>query len=234
VEYQLHLNKMKREDYKLTVQSLHDIFIQKLYPAFKNIEQDSEAFTEKYYNKLCELPGDDPFDMSVAAEIAEGKGVLYYMELRLVKYEFIAMSIVSLYHLWEQQLRKFLFDEISHNENIDFTTFCDNGYKKIVKILRQFNIYIESFTSFPILNELRLLNNTVKHGDGGSARELKKIKPEIFRKSGLGITFELPLYSTLLEENLVISDNDFSRYSDTICKWWDEFPEISSCDNLRL
>ena len=234
MKYQLYLDKMKREYYKSTVQSFRDIFIRKLYPAFKNIEQDAGAFTEEYYNKLGELPGDDTYDMSYAAEIAQDKGVSYYMELRLVKYEFTAISIVSLYHLWEQQLRKFLFDEISHNKNIDLTTFCDDGYNKIVDILQQFSIDIESFTSFPLLTELRLLSNTVKHGDGRSARKLKEMKPELFRKPGLDIPVELSLDSTLLEENLVISDNDFSRYSDTICKWWDEFPERSFCDNLRL
>jgi len=142
VDYQLYLDRLMREYYKSTIESFHEIFHKRIYPNFENIEEESETLTEEYYKKLGELPGDDNFDMSDAAEIAQDKGISYYMELRLVKYQLTAMSITSLYHLWEQQLRKFLFDEISHNVKLEFISFCPNGYRQMVNLLNQFEVNI--------------------------------------------------------------------------------------------
>jgi len=95
-------------------------------------------------------------------------------------------------------------------------------------------LILYSFDSFPQLDELRLLSNTIKHGDGSSARALKEIKPDLFRQPEFDITIDLPLDSTLLEENMHISENDFNRYSVNLSNWWDEFPEQSFCTDLRL
>jgi len=44
----------------------------------------------------------------------------------------------------------------------------------------QLNIDFETLPSWEVINEIRLVANTVKHGEGGSARDLRAVHSELF------------------------------------------------------
>ncbi|XFO65318.1 hypothetical protein SPSIL_014270 [Sporomusa silvacetica DSM 10669] len=81
---------------------------------------------------------------------------------------------------------------------------------------------------WPKIKELRLVVNIIKHAEGDSANKLRKLRPDYFKWPD-GLDFgrdKLEFYkSSLLEETLNLSNNDFEEYYNTLIAFWDELPE---------
>ncbi len=172
-------------------------------------------------------------DPAYLAEKAHDTGVDYYMMVSGVRQALLNVSEATLYHLFEQQLLFFLRHEIlypSEKNNIDRLI-----KKKILKIsvfekrCLQHNIDIKNFSSWKIINEMRLVANTVKHAEGKSAVDLRKIRPDLFKNPILK-KFEIfklpvnsrPLFMPLAGEDIYLSIEDLKNYGETIVKFWDE------------
>lgn len=221
----LYLHDLLRKYYKSEIHSFVEVLNKKLFPAFLNIEAESDDIADEYYEAVCQSDGIEDYDLAEAAEVAFEKGLDHYLCSNLVKYEFTAMSIATLYILWEQQVRRFLYREMRHTFEIDFTRFCTKGIKEIKDYFAYHNLNIESLQCWDKIDELRLLCNIIKHGDGTSADQLlaknsNLFKPE-FNKSQDG----LPLETTLLEETLNISQDLFNDYASILISFWNELPE---------
>ncbi|MCX5903213.1 MAG: hypothetical protein NTV89_07020 [Proteobacteria bacterium] len=229
---QLYLYPQLRNILKGQILSFSKTFNERLFPAFNNIENEAEEYTEKIYEKFCENCFSEYVDLADLADSAMDKGVAYYSELNLVHYSFTAMSISSLYHLWEQQVRKFLFDEMRHTYKLDFKTFCVHGITEIKEFFKHHNIDLETLSVWDKIDELRLLCNVIKHGDGKSADELKSKNSNLFRESFLSEEFTLPLDTTLLEENLIINQLLFNEYAGILSCFWEELPERCYSDKI--
>jgi len=130
-----------------------------------------------------------------------------------------------LYQLWEQQLRSFLFREISHVREMEFKGFCKE-FKEIKAELKSHNVDVKSFSRWGKIDELRELCNVIKHGDGRALNRLREINPSLFRKGSV-ITVDLvELYKTsLLEETLDVNETTLQDYRDALLSFWDEIPE---------
>jgi hypothetical protein len=99
------------------------------------------------------------------------------------------------------------------------------GIDDIKTELLEFGQDIEKFSCWEKINELRLLNNVIKHGDGWSATELKKIREDFFRDDFLGIDM-LDLYKTTLNEKVLsLDDKEIEVYCEALIRFWDELPE---------
>ncbi len=231
---QLYFHRSLRDYYKSSIKSFKQIFNDKLFINFANIEAEAEKFTNEYYDKSGSIPGDGSIDMADIAEISLKNGIIFYSELSLVKYEFTAISISSIYHLWEQQTRKFLFDELSHDHNISFTEFCSRGMHDFKEYFTFHNVNIELLHSWELLDELRLLSNVIKHGDGDSAKKLFKRNKNLLKQGEFKIGPKLTLDTTLLEETLNLNQDLFNKYADNIVDFWDELPERSYSDEFGL
>ena len=70
--------------------------------------------------------------------------------------------------------------------------------------------------------------NVIKHGDGSSAKKLRDINPDLFKKPDLfnkeSQMIEL-CKTTLLEETLNIDQNTLLCYKDALLSFWDSIPE---------
>ncbi|MBK8780308.1 MAG: hypothetical protein IPO22_00565 [Anaerolineales bacterium] len=153
-------------------------------------------------------------------------GLDYFENISLMKYNNLAAWITILYQFWEQQVRLFLYKEIKQCYEIDFKEFCAKGIKEIKEVFKLHNVDIETLSSWSKINELRLLCNTVKHGDGGSAQDLRTIAPDFFQHISLPDSDILDLYKTTLnDEVLNIHDDLISLYGDNLGNFWDELPE---------
>ena len=70
--------------------------------------------------------------------------------------------------------KDFLFEEISRthkmydkkNNEITFKNFCTRGIDEIKEEFLEFNYNLETLTIWSDIDELRLLANVIKHGDG--------------------------------------------------------------------
>ena len=78
---------------------------------------------------------------------------------------------------------------------------------------------------------MSLLCNVIKHGDGKSAKELRKIKPTLFKQEG-NIGHMEAFKTTLLEETLNINETTLQNYREALLSFWDEIPEKNYSNEL--
>lgn len=228
IKSQLYLDEGRRMYFKEHIKVFRDFYLEKLYPNFENIKVDAEKYAQEKFKQHSSTVKNPEIDFSTIAEKALDESIQFYENFNIVHYTFIASSIASLYVIWEQQTRKFLYDEISHDSQIDFENFCTNGIKGIKSNFKKFDVDITTFTCWDELEELRLLNNVIKHGDGNSANDLYDLNEDLFKKDLFGDSVKENLDTTILEENLNISKEDFIRYSEAIIQFWVEVPERSN------
>lgn len=225
---QLYLCKDLRQLKKDEILLFKNTFKERVFPAFRDIEEESEKLSNDIFdncmNKTCsEYDCIDPCDI---AQEATEMGIDYYEKYSLMRYNTLAMWISMLYQFWEQQVRKFLYDEERNYFYIDFKEFCAKGITDIKEEFKFHNTKIETLQCWSRINELRLICNTLKHGDGSSAQALKKIRPTFFIREGLEEYDLLNMYNTtLLEKVLNITEQDFYDFCDTLISFWNELPE---------
>lgn len=228
---QLYVPETTRAYFKDEIASYVEIYFRNLLPVFEDMENEADKKSDEFYNNFMNIPAyDDCIDHASIAEKALEIGIDHYSYLKLGKYHLNATWHSTLYQLWEQQLRLFLFREMSHIDNINFKTFCTNGIRDIKEKFQFHNVAIENFACWPKINELRLLCNVIKHGDGASANDLRYINPDLFKrpdffhKESRMDVIEL-CKTTLLEETLNIDQNTLFCYKDALLSFWDIIPE---------
>ena len=226
---QLYLWEGLRDLKKKEIILFKDTFKEKIYPIFSNIENEAENLSNDIYEEFMSSPcscEEDFIDPANIAEEATQLGIDYYEKYSLMRYNTLAMWISMLYQFWEQQVRKFLYDEMGNYFKIEFKKFCANGINDIKEMFKYHNINIEELNCWEGVDELRLLCNTLKHGDGKSAEQLRNRRPDFFVKDGLEEFDLLSLYNTiLLEEVLNICEKDYYSFCDILLCFWDELPE---------
>ena len=204
------------------VQNIQD----RLLPTFRDIENEAEKVQEQEWDRLCSSYASPDIDPADLAEKARDAGIDYYTMVSGVKQSLLNVSATSLYHLFEQQLLFFLRREILHpseENNIDLIKI--SIFKERC---RQHNIDVEKFSSWQTIEEMRLVANTVKHAEGKSAIDLRKIRPDLFKnpileKYGPKLEGNLGrLYMPLAGEDLYLSIEDLKEYGEAIARFWDE------------
>jgi hypothetical protein len=228
----LYVDNRDRQYRKSQIEDFSRILIDKLLPIFSNIEQEAEQYANSSLHEFAADHGYEDIDPGDIAETMEEIKLEYYEYLRLGRYNVTSSWHATLYELFEQQLRAFLFQEMSFHSNLDFKVFCHKG--KIEEIKKKFlfhNLDVEKLACWPLINELRLVCNVVKHGEGGSAEQLRQLNPSIFVK--LEDINLMELYgTTILEETLDLNENSFTRYQQAILSFWDEIPERNYSNEL--
>ena len=138
------------------------------------------------------------------------------------------MWISTIYQFWEQQVRKFLYDKITHSgytlcdenrKEMSFENYCTN-FAQIREQFERFDQNLEELKCWSTIKELKLLANVIKHGEGRASINLEKIKSEFF-KSDL-----MKSYRTVLNKQaLNINDSDFVKYKVALQNFWKELPD---------
>ena len=160
-----------------------DTLENKILPVFENIEQEAEKISNEKWEEYMSMSGDDSIDPSELAERAFDEGLEYFLIMAGQKQALRNLSATVLYHLVEQHLllfhrKQLLLPWEEKNENL----IC---IKKFVSRLKKYNIQIKAFSSWDIFEEMRLVNNVVKHGEGKSANRLKQKRPDLFQSQEL-------------------------------------------------
>lgn len=193
-----------------------------LIPTFDNIESEAEKVSEKEWNELCSScysPDIDPADL---AERAEEAGIDQYMMLSGIKQALLNIAATALFHLFEQQVIFLLRREILHPaEKNDVRLMKLPVFKER---LNQKGIDVNHF-SWDVIDELRIVANSVKHAEGKSAIDLRKIRPDLFthplaNDDGMAIGLIPRLYMPLAGEDIYVSIDDLNKYRSALVEFW--------------
>jgi len=224
---QLYVPEHTRRYFQSQISSFVEIYFQKLLPVFENMEAEADKCANDFYNDYINQPSyNDYVDPASIAEEARDIGIERYCFLKLGKYHLTAAWHAMLYELWEQQIRSFLFREISKDKPIvEFKNFC-NKFEKIKALLKSHNMDIENCPCWDKIDELRLLCNVIKHSDGHSLGRLREKNPALLKKGSVEKVEVIDLYRTsLLEEALNIYATTLQEYRDALLSFWQMIPE---------
>jgi len=236
---QLYLYKQLKDRFKKPYDYYLDVYSNKVKIVFENLEEEADKLAKDHYELLGQSFDPDRHDINDFVDSAWEKGLEYYEAVSLVKYNNQLMWISTMYQFWEQQVRKFLFDEINNSgitlydkkgEEINFKNYCTKGINDIKQEFLDFGQDLEQLGCWLEIDELRLLANVIKHGDGGSATDLEKLRPDFF-KSDIAESNLLERHRTVLNEQVLsISDSDFTKYKIALQSFWEDLPERLYCE----
>ena len=148
----------------------------------------------------------------------------------------VLFLVVQLYSTFEQQLLSsirqeltslnYIVDRNGHDYNYE-ASITDNtindAYKCLELIKQAGNIWWDS----DAMEELRLVNNAIKHGMGPSFKRLEKNYTSLIKKSSNlkseSTSFETNWqpHSILLEDVLLVSIDKVEVYKNTLIEFWD-------------
>ena len=143
------------------LESYAGIVLDKVFPAFsqEEIEKQADRISGGNYD-----PDDSAFQEALE----------FYMLMNRSRQGLINTFAAGLYHLFEQQLSDF-YRQVTSNEGTKFEVF-----KEIKEKLREIDVDVTKWDAWSSIEELRLLANCVKHGEGKACKDLRQSRPELF------------------------------------------------------
>jgi len=210
-----------------------DVLEKRLMPAFEGIESEAEAVSQERWDSDMSAPGTGYEDPADFAEVAEQAGESHYLLLDGIRQGMVNLFAAALYHVFEQHVMFFMRKQLLHpSEDNDLRLLRLSEFEERLKTV---GVDIRSFSSWPQIDELRLVANTVKHAEGKSARELQVLRPDLLEDPqvstpGLSdLSTAFPVSLPLLGEDLYVQLADVRRYRDALLRFWHEL-----ADALRL
>lgn len=215
-----------RSEFMPQLRAIVDALENRLLPGFANINDEARAVSDKIWGDFmsASASGDeDPADFAAEAQQA---GVSHFMLLNSICQGMQNLFAAALYHAFEQQVMMLLRTQI-----LDATEASNAKLFQMAEFQKRLNalgIDITKFPSWPQIDELRLVANTVKHAEGTSAQELHQIRPDLFkhpqiRKLGFSIGKLIPrVFLPMAGEDLYVSLQDVLLYRDTLLNFWEE------------
>ena len=208
---EIYLPPLTRKFHKRQIQSYVSVYLTKLSPVFGDMSAEADAAAQQYWDDAMQQPAsEEADDPSVFADAALEKGINTYQMLSIGRYTLAASWHATLYELFEQQIRLFLYEELQHNYVLQFEKFCTS----VVGIRECFSVHgvdLESLACWATIDELRLLCNLIKHADGRSATELRSRNPALFKVSEAIDLLDL-YHTTLMEISLNVDEGTIQRY----------------------
>jgi hypothetical protein len=148
-------------------------------PVIANLSKRADEIANAEFARLGRQPAGDDFDgdMSQAAEAAHEKGQAYYDTMNSIQQATLNLFAAGLFHLLEQQLT-----EVCHDGAFDEAPPKESRLEVVASwYCKHFGLHFSALASWPKVNQLRLLANAIKHGEGSSARELRILRPDLFQ-----------------------------------------------------
>ena len=199
----------------------------RLIPTFDTIESEAEAIEQREWDSLSSSYGYPDADPSDFAEQAFDAKLEYYEMVSSVKQALLNICATALYHSFEQQVLFMLHREILHPSQENIVSFLK--IQTFKDELLKYRVDIEKFSSWPIIEELRLVSNSIKHAEGKSSEILRQINHGIFinpilKKYNMGFHSTSPrLYMPLAGDDIYVQIQDLKKYRDSISAFWSEY-----------
>ncbi|MFY0639790.1 MAG: hypothetical protein JXR16_02010 [Bermanella sp.] len=194
----------------------------KLAKAFDNIQQEADDYGNEYLKKISRHVNPETDDLGSHLEQAYEYAMDFGVSLEDLKRVMHLAVVASIYHKWEQNLKKWMTNEIKHwgvNEDV-IKRVSKATLDELIQLISSLGWDVKAEAFYPKLDLCRMVCNAFKHGEGGSFNELKKL-PEYFGRSGQN---EL-LKEHLDPEWLEVSNSQILDFSNAICDFWRNIPE---------
>ncbi len=219
---QLILYEQLRERYKNNLSCFAKAYIERIEPAFADIEDEAKKIEDDYLAEMSSELGPEDLDMYYdIAEEAKFTALEHYQKLSLIKYQSLLGWISLLSQMWEQQITGFLSNELRKE---GFTRVQIN-YWDVEPVFQQFGVELKDFDCWDTIKEMRKVVNVIKHAEGPSADYTRQHRPDLLEFDS-SIPDKLELYKTSLnEETLNISNEDLINYYEALIDFWDRLPE---------
>ena len=213
------------------VKALTDFSLKRLLPYLDRAKNQADRVAHREYERLVSRPADEDADLSVLAEKAEEAALAYYETVEAVKQGLTNLIASALYHLFEQHFMFFYRRELlSPAEEHDHSLAT---FPEAIRRLRdpEYGIDVTSYPHWSKLDELRLVTNVVKHGEGRAADKLRLLRPELFvppslrEQSGRNVVLEalgnrVPVVQPIGGEDLYVTPQDVAQYADAVVGFW--------------
>lgn len=214
------------------------ILNQKLLPAL-DIDKDVSNEIEKSESKLSNIFNPESDDPVLFCEKAYEVGVDFSILANGIVQGITNMFTAGLYHFFEQQLLKFHRNELLF-PNEENTTELISLREAINRLKNDYRINIAEFRTWGKIEQLKLVSNSIKHGDGWSCARLKEIRPDFFvhpivKKSEMEIDLSSykPVFQPLAGDGFYISLDTFNEFVETIKLFWDEFEKAFEIGSIK-
>ena len=153
-------------------------------PAFNNIDARANEIGNEYYNRIARSPaGEYEIDMADVAETANQESYDWWEMMTSLRQSMLNLLSAGLFHLVEQQLSLLSRDGMFRGLHAADTKL--DAVKTWYQV--ELGIAFEALASWSVIDEMRLVANTVKHGEGSSAANLRKLNPALFVDPGLTV-----------------------------------------------
>ncbi|MBL3728934.1 hypothetical protein JIN86_04830 [Lysinibacillus sp. HST-98] len=257
LKFNLYLDPSKKKQFIRIFDLLTETHDQTINTVYKHLlagpDEVEKIFIEEFEAKENSNFNPDYFDYGDYMEEMQNYVWDRLDEQYLMLYQFKLMSLSNLYQVFEQQLRKWLYEEITHRTNEHYNqvkfnhvsngnknTFDSflNNFGKLRDSLEELNLtftnpsgseeLIVDTNIWKIIRECNLLSNTFKHGSGSSAENLYKLCSEYFEK--VNKTRLMDFYRTTnLERVLNVEKISFEKYSNAMQQFWINMKEHQRC-----
>lgn len=208
-----------------------EVIQSRVLPVFDNAAAEAEQVAADEFERIGSLPGgeDGPIiEMDDAAEMAHEAGLEHYETLMSVNQALRNLASAALYHLLEQQLLLFHRRQVlDPREEADPKLSTDINV--FLRRMKDGGLDLDQLSTWKAIEELRCLANTIKHGEGPSAKRLRELRPSLFTAPVLhGTRWDEPIgvvSQPLAGEDIYVTSGDFERYRDILLSFWAEFGE---------
>ncbi len=225
MESQLYFWKPMMLNYQNEL-GLVEIYYRKSLPTFEFTEQDIRNEVEKTFASYQFPEGVDLSDIGESMTEAE---VNLYETFQTMKSNHLLITISMLAHMWEQQIVRFVHKELQET----FRDVPPLSYDKALRVIETHGVEVRTRTSWEKI--IRHLVNTIKHGEGRSAKKLRKLRPDFFATEGFledEILDILELNGAVLLDpySLNVEESDLFDYIQATKDFWEEMPERAFCN----
>ncbi len=210
------------------LEKVTEILEKRILPQFTNIEAEATEIQEKTLTECQARPSNGDEDPSEIVDAAFNAGLQHYSLMQGLSQGVVNLFAASLFHMHEQYLMVFYKRELCDpRQKVDLKKLSPS---KAIARLESLGVNVKELPSWPRLKEVELLANTIKHGDGASAEELRKKRPEYFNDPNVPAELNfwpaLHLDKPLLGEGVYVGITDISEIKQALVAFWEELFEL--------
>ncbi len=205
-----------------------ELVLSRVLPSFDGINEEAHALERRRYSELVsslEVREEDMWDAGEAmADLAFDEAMDHAVLLESMRFATLNLYAAALYHLTEQNLIDLPLQILNYSGRHNL-----RPEKAVSWFKDTIGLDVTSLPSWPLIDELRLVANVVKHGEGGSAEDLRKIRADLFvyptLRGKVSPIETLRIEASLFGNDFFITKEEFERYHTGIVAFWTELAD---------
>jgi hypothetical protein len=205
-----------------------DIVVSRVLPAFHGINEEADELRQRRYSELMSgvnVSEADAWDAGEAmAELAFEEAMDHAVLQQSTRFATLNLYAAALYHLTEQHLIDLSLQILHYERRHNLRT--DRAISWFRDIL---GLDVSTLGGWPLIRELRLVANVVKHAEGPSAQALREIRPDLFLyptlRGHVPFLTRLRMRASLFGNDFFVTEEDFGRYHKGSIRFWSELAD---------